>query len=158
MESSDGRRLSSPPASLRFKSKKFQNADGLSHSLEDEHKDATRTLFIGSLDSSIETSELRKIFERFGVIEEIDIKRYASNYNSYSAIKRKPYAFLRYANMEMAMDAKYAMNGTKLGNCLMPCKIGYGKKNITKIKNQHESLERQVSCKIYNFFLIYLGY
>lgn len=36
---------------------------------------ATRTLFVGNLEVTIQDADLRRIFDKYGVIEDIDVKR-----------------------------------------------------------------------------------
>jgi len=116
---------------------------GVSHYFDDDEKDATRTLFIGNLDNQIDTKDLIRIFEKYGTVEEIDIKRnqpflpsYQLNNSDYfmnsniSMTNRKTYAFIKYLNMDMAMEAKFHLNGKKIGRHHTECKIGYG--NILK--------------------------
>jgi RNA recognition motif-containing protein len=81
-------------------------------------KDATRTLFIGNLDPDVDENELKKLFDRFGYIEEIDIKRIPN---------KKPYAFIKYINLDMAYNAKMEMNDKLIGK--FEIKIGFGNKN-----------------------------
>ncbi|XP_051977283.1 putative RNA-binding protein 15B [Xyrauchen texanus] len=88
---------------------------------EDDQR-ATRNLFIGNLDHNISEVELRQGFEKYGIIEEVVIKRPARGQGS-------AYAFLKFQNLDMAHRAKVAMQGRMInGN---PIKIGYGKANPT---------------------------
>ena len=82
-------------------------------------KEVTRTLFIGNLDPDVTENELKKLFDRFGYIEDIDIKRIPN---------KKPYAFIKYINLDMAYNAKMEMNDTLIGKCEI--KIGFGNKQI----------------------------
>ncbi|XP_075052019.1 RNA-binding protein 15 [Mixophyes fleayi] len=83
---------------------------------------ANRTLFLGNLDINVTESELRRAFERFGAITEVDIKRAGRGQNS-------TYGFLKFENLDMAHRAKVAMSGKYiLRNCI---KIGYGKATPT---------------------------
>ena len=84
---------------------------------EDDDK-ATRTLFIGNLDYNITDPELRNVFERYGVVEDIDIKR--PHHGQGNA-----YAFIRFYNLDMAHRSKVDMSGKLIGK--FQCKIGYGK-------------------------------
>lgn len=79
----------------------------------------TRTLFIGNLDPDISETELKNLFDRFGYIEEIDIKRQPN---------KKPYAFIKYINSDMAYNAKIEMSDKLIGK--YESKIGYGNKTI----------------------------
>ena len=108
---------------------------------EDDDK-ATRTLFIGNLDYNITEPEIRSIFEAFGPIDEIDIKRPQRGQGN-------AYAFLKYFNLDMAHKAKVEMSGKYIGR--FQCKIGYGKINTTNCVwvgglgpwVSHQTLERE---------------
>ncbi|XP_018412762.1 PREDICTED: putative RNA-binding protein 15 [Nanorana parkeri] len=83
---------------------------------------ANRTLFLGNLDINVTESELRRAFERFGTITEVDIKRATRGQSS-------TYGFIKFENLDMAQRAKLAMSGKPiLRNCI---KIGYGKATPT---------------------------
>lgn len=83
---------------------------------------ATRNLFIGNLDHNVSEVELRRAFEKYGIIEEVVIKRPARGQGG-------AYAFLKFQNLDMAHRAKVAMSGRVIGR--NPIKIGYGKANPT---------------------------
>ena len=125
-------------------------------------KEATRTLFVGNLDNYIDRDDLKQIFSRFGLVEEIDIKRtppqtahpppshhyhqysdYNNSNNNNSNASRKTYAFVKYLNMDMAMVARFNMNGKKLGSHMSESKVGYG-------NNHHNNNEHKKS----NYFLL----
>ncbi|XP_060545832.1 RNA-binding protein 15 [Pantherophis guttatus] len=88
---------------------------------EDDQR-ANRTLFLGNLDISVTESDLRRAFDRFGVITEVDIKRPSRGQTS-------TYGFLKFENLDMAHRAKLAMSGKVL--LRNPIKIGYGKATPT---------------------------
>ncbi|XP_054834626.1 putative RNA-binding protein 15B [Eublepharis macularius] len=88
---------------------------------EDDQR-ATRNLFIGNLDHNVSEVELRRAFEKYGIIEEVVIKRPARGQGG-------AYAFLKFQNLDMAHQAKVAMSGRVVGR--NPIKIGYGKVNPT---------------------------
>lgn len=88
---------------------------------EDDQR-ANRTLFLGSLDVSVTESDLRRAFDRFGVITEVDIKRAIRGQNN-------TYGFIKFENLDMAHRAKVAMSGKVVGH--NPIKIGYGKPTPT---------------------------
>jgi RNA recognition motif-containing protein len=69
----------------------------------------------------VSRDELEDLFNRYGLIEEVDIKRGQSN--------AKSYAFLKYINLDMAYNAKVEMSGKFIGK--LECKIGYGNNNNT---------------------------
>ncbi|KAM8975822.1 RNA-binding protein 15 [Pelodytes ibericus] len=84
---------------------------------EDDQR-ANRTLFLGNLDITVTESELRRAFERFGTITEVDIKRATRGQSS-------TYGFVKFENLDMAHRAKIAMSGKVILNNII--KIGYGK-------------------------------
>lgn len=93
----------------------FRDEDMLSP--EDDQR-ANRTLFLGNLDVTVTESDLRRAFDRFGVITEVDIKRTVRGQSN-------TYGFIKFENLDMAHRAKVAMAGKILGHS--PIKIGYGK-------------------------------
>ncbi|XP_044203854.1 RNA-binding protein 15-like [Thunnus albacares] len=88
---------------------------------EDDQR-ANRTLFLGNLDVSVTESDLRRAFDRFGVITEVDIKRAVRGQSN-------TYGFIKFENLDMAHRAKVAMSGKVVGH--NPIKIGYGKPTPT---------------------------
>ncbi|KAF7670183.1 hypothetical protein LDENG_00068140 [Lucifuga dentata] len=88
---------------------------------EDDQR-ANRTLFLGNLDVSVTQNDLRRAFDRFGVITEVDIKRVVRGQNN-------TYGFIKFENLDMAHRAKVAMSGKVVGH--NPIKIGYGKPTPT---------------------------
>lgn len=84
---------------------------------EDDQR-ANRTLFLGNLDITVTEADLRRAFDRFGVITEVDIKRPTRG-------QTNTYGFLKYENLDMAHRAKLTMSGKIVGH--NPIKIGYGK-------------------------------
>lgn len=119
----DRRRVGSPR--IRNDSdKKDKFPHHLYHIEPEDDPKATRTLFVGNLSSEIEDHDLREHFEKYGVIEDIDIKRPAKGTTNNS------YAFVKYANLDMAHRAKVNMSGKMIRT--FQCKIGYGKVTPTK--------------------------
>ncbi|RMZ99008.1 RNA-binding 15 [Brachionus plicatilis] len=102
-----------PPPSLSLSS--------AMHYFDDDDKDQTRTLFIGNLDADIQKDFLWKQFERYGALEEIDIKKNLPP--GHADYAKKTYAFVRYENMDMAKEAKVRMNAKRIGQSEI--KIGY---------------------------------
>ncbi|XP_005989290.1 RNA-binding protein 15 [Latimeria chalumnae] len=88
---------------------------------EDDQR-ANRTLFIGNLDITVTENDLRRAFDRFGVITEVDIKRPTRGQTS-------TYGFLKFENLDMAHRAKIAMSARVIGRNSI--KIGYGKATPT---------------------------
>ncbi|KAK8722787.1 hypothetical protein OTU49_012042 [Cherax quadricarinatus] len=95
---------------------KFPNY--LHHVPPEEDPLATRTLFAGNLEININEEELRRIFGRYGVVDDIDIKRPPPGTGN-------AYAFVRFQNLDMAHRAKIELSGQYIGK--FQCKIGYGK-------------------------------
>lgn len=91
--------------------------EDLMMSPEDDQR-ANRTLFLGNLDVSVTESDLRRAFDRFGVITEVDIKRAVRGQSN-------TYGFIKFENLDMAHRAKVVMSGKVVGH--NPIKIGYGK-------------------------------
>ena len=102
------------------KKDKFPNY--LHHVPPEDDPLATRTLFAGNLELSISEEELRRIFSRYGVVEDVDIKRPMPGTGN-------AYAFVRYKNLDMAHRAKVELSGQYIGK--FQCKIGYGKATPT---------------------------
>ncbi|XP_077385197.1 RNA-binding protein 15-like isoform X2 [Festucalex cinctus] len=90
--------------------------------LPDDDQRANRTLFLGNLDIGLTESDLRRAFDRFGTITEVDIKRAARGQNS-------TFGFVKFENLDMAHRAKVAMSGKVLRHNQV--KIGYGKPTPT---------------------------
>lgn len=67
---------------------------------------ASRTLFVGNLELDITISELRNFFERYGIVEEIDIK---TPHDAQSA-----YAFIRFSDIVSAREARRLCAGIYL--------------------------------------------
>lgn len=78
---------------------------------------ATRTLFVGNLESDITNNEIRRCLEMYGRVEDVDIKRGQRGGAAY--------AFVRFSNLDMAYKAKVAMQGKPIVK--FPTRIGYGK-------------------------------
>lgn len=109
------------PHLMHDKKDKFPNY--LHHIPPEDDPLATRTLFAGNLEISISDEELRRIFGRYGVVEDIDVKRPLPGTGN-------AYAFVRYQNLDMAHRAKVELSGQYLGK--FQCKIGYGKSTPTQ--------------------------
>jgi len=95
---------------------KFPNY--LHHVQPEDDPLSTRTLFAGNLEINISEEELRRIFGRYGVVDDIDIKRPPPGTGN-------AYAFVRYQMLDMAHRAKCELSGQYIGK--FQCKIGYGK-------------------------------
>lgn len=102
------------------KKDKFPNY--LHHVQPEEDPLATRTLFAGNLEINISDEELRRIFGKYGIVEDIDIKRPPPGTGN-------AFAFVRYQTLDMAHRAKVELSGQYIGK--FQCKIGYGKATPT---------------------------
>lgn len=83
--------------------------------LDEFHPKSTRTLFIGNLEKDINSADLRKHFECFGEIIDIDIKKQGVT----------AYAFCQYSDIISVVKAMRKMDGEHLGNNRI--KLGFGK-------------------------------
>lgn len=106
----------SPTSVRRAPNEKFPYH--LDHIPPEEDDKATRTLFVGNLDYNITDEELKDVFEKYGFLEEIDIKRPQRGQGN-------AYAFIKFMNLDYAHRAKVEMSGQYIGR--FQCKIGYGK-------------------------------
>ncbi|KAL4648368.1 msx2-interacting protein-like [Arapaima gigas] len=88
----------------------------LDERIDEFHPKATRTLFIGNLEKTTSYHDLLTVFQRFGEIVDIDIKK----------VNGAPqYAFLQYCDIASVCKAIKKMDGEYLGNNRL--KLGFGK-------------------------------
>ncbi|KAI5745743.1 hypothetical protein M8J76_013877 [Diaphorina citri] len=111
-----------PPHFVEKTEKRDKFPNYLHHVPPEDDPLATRTLFAGNLELGIADDELRRIFARYGVVEDIDIKRPLPGTGN-------AYAFVRYQNLDMAHRSKVELSGQYIGK--FQCKIGYGKATPT---------------------------
>lgn len=111
-----------PPHFEKVENKKDKFPNYLHHVPPEDDPLATRTLFAGNLEINISEEELRRIFGRYGIVEDIDIKRPLPGTGN-------AYAFVRYQNLDMAHRSKVELSGQYIGK--FQCKIGYGKATPT---------------------------
>uniref|UniRef100_A0A3Q1HT86 Msx2-interacting protein n=1 Tax=Anabas testudineus TaxID=64144 RepID=A0A3Q1HT86_ANATE len=91
----------------------FRPLDGR---IDEFHPKATRTLFIGNLEKTTSYQQLLDIFQRFGEIVDIDIKK----------VNGVPqYAFVQYSDIASVCKAIKKMDGEYLGSNRL--KLGFGK-------------------------------
>ncbi|CAG0895099.1 unnamed protein product [Cyprideis torosa] len=108
------------PQQQRRRKEKFPNY--LHHINPEDDPNATRTLFAGNLEPGITEDELRRIFGRYGIVEDVDIKRPPPGTGN-------AFSFIRFQNLDMAHRAKIQLSGQYIGKFM--CKVGYGKPNPT---------------------------
>ncbi|CAD6193558.1 unnamed protein product [Caenorhabditis auriculariae] len=92
--------------------------------LKNDDSDATRTLFVGNMPADVRETEIRKVFEKYGKIEDIDIK---TPVNTDAA-----YAFVMFQSLEQAMDAKAEEQDRPIRPGSSRVKIGYGKSQVSR--------------------------
>ncbi|XP_057182369.1 msx2-interacting protein isoform X2 [Triplophysa rosa] len=97
----------------------FRPLDGR---IDEFHPKATRTLFIGNLEKTTNYQQLLDVFQRFGEIVDIDIKR----------VNGVPqYAFVQYSDIASVCKAIKKMDGEYLGSNRLKChvmlQLGFGK-------------------------------
>ncbi|XP_075045850.1 msx2-interacting protein isoform X2 [Mixophyes fleayi] len=88
----------------------------LDERIDEFHPKATRTLFIGNLEKTTTHLDLHNVFQRFGEIVDIDVKK----------VNGVPqYAFLQYCDITSVCKAIKKMDGEYLGKNRL--KLGFGK-------------------------------
>lgn len=87
--------------------------------LKEDDSDATRTLFVGNMPADIRESEIRKVFEKYGRVEDVDIKTPPET--------NAAYAFVLFQTLEQSMNAKANEHDRPIRPGSSRCKIGYGK-------------------------------
>ncbi|KAL7306117.1 hypothetical protein TKK_0001567 [Trichogramma kaykai] len=106
----------------RVENKKDKFPNYLHHVQPEDDPLATRTLFAGNLEINITEDELRRIFGKYGIVDDIDIKRPPPGTGN-------AYAFVRFQTLDMAHRCKVELSGQYIGK--FQCKIGYGKATPT---------------------------
>lgn len=101
------------------KNKEGRFPDFLTHIDPEDDPDATRTLFVGNIDATVSEEEIRHMFKKYGMVEDIDMKRQGQGRQG------NPYAFVRFHDLDMAHDAKINLSGKYIGKYQL--KIGFGK-------------------------------
>lgn len=81
----------------------------------------SRVLFITNIDPSKTESELRNIFDPYGTIEEVEVRKISSEIAS---------AIIKFSSMDCAYKAKTALHGKYLGK--VKCRILYGKVSASR--------------------------
>uniref|UniRef100_F1KR28 RNA-binding protein 15B n=1 Tax=Ascaris suum TaxID=6253 RepID=F1KR28_ASCSU len=105
---------------MRRKSPSRQRRDGDgTWNLKEDDSDATRTLFVGNLPADIRETELRRVFEKYGRVEDVDIKTPPET--------NAAYAFILFQTLEQSMNAKASEHDRSIRPGTSRCKIGYGK-------------------------------
>jgi RNA-binding protein 15 len=107
----------------------------VSHYYDNDEKDATCTLFVGNVDHKTDRMELRKVFEEYGIVEDVEIKRHMPVQVPNAVTRQhedtgmtKTYSFVKYEDMDMSIQAKRHLNGRLVGKSAI--KIGYGNNKL----------------------------
>ncbi|KAL4084571.1 hypothetical protein QTP88_027514 [Uroleucon formosanum] len=117
--------------------------------VDEFHSKATRTLFIGNLNSNTIAADLRKNFETFGEIIEIDIKK-GNNINGSTT---GTYAFVQYIDISSVVKAMRTMDGEFLAGSRI--NLGFGKSLATTcvwIDGVAESVSEKYLASHFNQF------
>ncbi|CAF1355702.1 unnamed protein product [Rotaria magnacalcarata] len=133
---SRSRSISTSPVAYKAARGKYEDFSAGRAESNVQHE-PTRTLFVGNLERDVRESKLKEVFGRYGTIEEIDLKVPQSS-------SKRAYAFIQYENMDMAYEARRAMDGHFIGKA--DCKIGYGKivpTNCLWVGNIHIDIKRR---------------
>lgn len=88
------------------------------YGIPDRDERINRTLYLGSLDPTLDEHQIREMFEPFGDIKSVFVKKVDPS-------RKTTYGFVKMANLLQAFRARAALNGQRLG-CLKLV-IRYGK-------------------------------
>ena len=99
-------------------SKPYQSAPTSATSASDEtpEREPNSTLYIGSMDPSVKPLDLKRLFNNFGYVLDVEIKHPSSTLC---------FAFVHFLNMDMACLAKREMEGKPIGRSVP--KLGFGR-------------------------------
>ncbi|CAB4026812.1 msx2-interacting -like, partial [Paramuricea clavata] len=90
----------------RYKRRSDAGGPGFNSADDVYQFNATRTIFVGNIERNTNSAELKRMFERYGEIVDIDIKKQGTN---------GAYAFIQYLDITHAVDAKKQMNRSLAG-------------------------------------------
>ncbi|KAI1706265.1 RNA recognition motif domain-containing protein [Ditylenchus destructor] len=121
-----GRR--SPPSTTRVGNFSGNSAfgkrkDGQFTNLNQDDGQASRTLFVGNLPGDVRETELKRVFEVYGTVEDIDIKILADS--------NAAYAFILFHTVEESIDARRTQHNKPMRPGSTKCQIGYGKSQVS---------------------------
>ncbi|KAH7725541.1 Protein GRLD-1 a [Aphelenchoides avenae] len=91
--------------------------------LNQDDSQATRTLFVGNLPGDVRENELRRVFEVYGDVDDVDIKQLADS--------NAAYAFVMFKTVDQAIDARKTQHGKPIRPGSTRCQIGYGKSQVS---------------------------
>uniref|UniRef100_A0A914HBW2 RNA-binding protein n=1 Tax=Globodera rostochiensis TaxID=31243 RepID=A0A914HBW2_GLORO len=87
--------------------------------LNQDDTQAGRTIFVGNLPGDVRDTELRRLFEDFGTVDEVDIKLLADS--------NAAYAFVLFETVEQALAAREGQHNKPMRPGEYRCQLGYGK-------------------------------
>uniref|UniRef100_A0A915E5E5 Uncharacterized protein n=1 Tax=Ditylenchus dipsaci TaxID=166011 RepID=A0A915E5E5_9BILA len=93
--------------------------DGQFNNLNQDDTQASRTLFVGNLPGDVRESELRRAFEVYGTVDDVDIKILSDS--------NAAYAFVLFSTVEESIDARRTQHNKPVRPGSTKCQIGYGK-------------------------------
>uniref|UniRef100_A0A914CST5 Uncharacterized protein n=1 Tax=Acrobeloides nanus TaxID=290746 RepID=A0A914CST5_9BILA len=106
-------------------SKSSKNREGNpTFNLNQDDTQATRTLFVGNLPGDVRESEIRRVFEIYGVVEEVDIKVLSDN--------NAAYAFIQFKTVDQSIEARKSQHNKPMRPGSSKCQIGYGKSQVSR--------------------------
>lgn len=106
----------------RYSNHSPENGRGVNNDLPPEDDPyATRTLFVGDLEVNTTIGNVRRAFEVYGRIDDVDVK--------HSPHGKGCYAFVRFSHLDSAHKAKANMQGRKINDSVI--RVGYGKPVIS---------------------------
>lgn len=91
------------------------------HLQEREESKPSSVIFISNLDPTKNESKIRELFEVYGLIEDLEVKKISPDLAS---------AIIRFASMDCAYRARTGYNSKYIGST--KCRITYGKVNATR--------------------------
>ncbi|KAI1715838.1 RNA recognition motif domain-containing protein [Ditylenchus destructor] len=93
--------------------------EGQFSNLNQDDEQASRTLFVGNLPGDVREAELKRVFEAYGSVEDIDVKILADS--------NAAYAFILFHTVEEAIEARQTQHNKPMRPGSKKCQIGYGK-------------------------------
>ncbi|KAL3100404.1 hypothetical protein niasHS_001707 [Heterodera schachtii] len=87
--------------------------------LNQDDAQAGRTIFVGNLPGDVRDTELRRLFEAFGTVDDVDIKLLADS--------NAAYAFVLFETVEQALSAREGQHNKPMRPGEYRCQLGYGK-------------------------------
>lgn len=108
---------------VKYMSREYRREKYSSESYLNEPEEGrpSRLIFVTNIDTSKSDNEIKEIFEPYGIIEELEVRKVSQDCSS---------ALIKYSSMDCAYKAKTALGGKYLGN--IKCRITYGKVSASR--------------------------